>query len=899
MKTRAIALIITATLVFAVFPGVANAAATGHAHITSAAAVNPGPRDFSIQVTSENAPVNYVNIILPSDDAGISIDPAATINAPPGWTGQAMAVGFTEQITFTGGMLPAGAPLTFTFPTSVRRPVNADRSGPFIVELSSNGGVASRAAMVSQDCGFSSLSCTLTARVAILQVETTAPAAPAGVVDGTGTEHQEIVVETNVRNYALSPVSVTPTLRASAPLGTQSDEQIRPAGSQLVEPLALATFRHGVTLGTARTYGASGQGVPGDRGVSFVGGARVDSGGEAVANALTSSKSFVVERAPQIFLPSRSAVAPRVVRPGQAVTVTAPVEKDYTPGLTVSSGSLSFSSTTCPLAAPVTFGGGTVANNLLFNCAVESAAGEATHDANLVLHGVDANGATFTADKAPWYDDDDLPLRMTIDGLAPIVKLSLLPPLDGDGNPQTAVKKGDTLRVLGEIDDDRVTIDSVRISDGAGNSIPVTVTPVKANVQGSNRMTRFTGAVIIPFELAAAKLTAVARATDNAGNQGAGVATVQLDNVKPRITFAQTLSTTDLQALRDEQEAEPTAVRVDFTEAGRVKGGCNPEQWRVDGAQAVAAVVYPSGLPCQKNGADPDGSNGRVLLLTVPMERSDRPTITYKPTPLDRASDGAGNTADQRTIRALAGITPAAPELISMFRATGTAATGADCAPAEGRCEEAYYDTKDETYHTRFSGTDLLATVSRAAPGYRLEVLDATGLVLTSTSVSANTASIRIPLPSTDGEYVRQLRFVNNNLIGKVLDLRIVVDRRAPALAPLATVTDAKAAQRVTVSFSEPVVGGINASQNWKFFDRTSSGATRAYSPDFVDQDYDPVYRRSEPMSRHLTGTTGQYGTFAGVGYLFNPAVTGNARHTDRAGNLLPDNGGPTALVAP
>lgn len=895
MKTRAIALIITTTLVFAVFPGVANAAATGHAHITSPAAVNPGSREFSIQVTAENAPVNYVNIILPSDDAGISIDPGASINAPPGWTGRAMALGFTEQVTFTTtGMLPAGSALTFTFPTRVARPMNADRSGPFIVELSSNGGAASRAAMVSADC----VGCTLTARVAILHVETTVPAAPAGVVDGTGTEHQGIVVDTAVRNYALAPVSVTPTLKAGSALGMVADEQIQPAGSQLVEPMALATFRHAVTLGTAKTYNAAGQSLRGNRNVTFTGGADVRDGDTSRAKALESKSAFVVQRAPEVSLPSRSAVKPTVVRPATAVTITAPVEKSFSPGLTITSGTLSFSNTACPLTAPVTFGADTVSDNFLFNCAIEAATGDATHNANLVLSGVDANGAAFTAEEAPWSDDGGSALRITIDGLAPLVKLSLHPPLDGDANPQTAVKKGDTLRVVGEIDDDRVTIDYVRFSAGSGTAFDVPVTPVKANVQGSNRMTRFTGAAIIPFELAAGTVTAVARATDHAGNQGSGVARVKLDNVKPRITFAQTIATTDLQSLR-EQDVQPTSVRIDFTDTDRVKGGCNPEQWRVDGAQAVAKVVYPNGLPCRKNTADPDGSNGRVLLLTVPMERSDRPTITYKPTVLDRAADGAGNTADQRTIRALAGIKPAIPELLSLYRATGAAATGADCAPERGVCEEAYYDAKDETYHTRFTGNDLLATVSRAAPGYRLQVLDGAGLLLTSVAVTANTASVRIPLPTTDGESVRQLRFLNNGVVGNVLTLRIVVDRKAPALAPTVTVTDAKAAQRVKTSFTEPVVGGINAAQNWKFFDRTSGGATRAYSPDLADQDYDPVYQRFEPMYRILTGTTGQYGTFLGVGYLFNPSVTGNQRHTDRAGNPLPDNGGPVALATP
>lgn len=843
MNRRAISVLIAAVLAFSLIPAVAFASAPGTARLTLGGSVLPGTAAYAIEVSSSLMTINAVRIDLPAGEAGVRNN-AAAITPPTGWTAtkRSTTTG-AESIFFRGGSIPAGGKATFSFPASVDRPLDRDVAGDFIVALSGDNGATSQKATLPATGG------SLKTTVKVLSVETIAPTAPAGVTDGTATNGQNITYTTSIKNHAQLPLVTTPTLTVRQGNSSTNDSVGTPTpASTSIASGGTSSFSFPVKLATGTST----------RNLTFTGGGSATDG---AAQAISKSSALASQLAPSLDL---SGLAPQLVRPGSNVTFTLTGAKEGVPALTLSGGSLSFADSTATMQS-ATFGEGDQEGPLSFSGTVRGA--DAEHDVQYSLTGTDANGAAFS--QTGTLDD-----TITIDGLAPVVTLDVSLPLDGDGRPQEQAKTGDTITVSGTVDDNSAKLDFVELRPNVGPAISVPVTLARG---------RFTGQVKAPFEAAATSFTATGQATDAAGNTGAGGSSVNvIDNQAPLLVGpAVTVEQTDIPSLGNSSDV-PAIIQVQFTDNGDLKGGCDVKQYAV-AANAVNKVTYSDGSTCVPGAAGPAGQpdNFRLLFLTKPIKRDETPSVTYTPVAGDRAKDGAGNFAANKVIDTVSGIAPIIPELVDVFRNTTTATADSKCDPAAGRCEDAYYDSGDKAYYTRFGGTDTIARFSGARAGYTVEVLDQNDAIIAAAPVSSFTSDVRIPLGVTDGSYVRKLRLVNSaGIKGGSLAFTVALDQVAPVISSVGTATSGPTGTTATANFSEKIVKGTDFSFDWNVVELLANGSRRYYSPDKVS---------GSGASRTATFTPQDLSKFETLKYDFQEDG-GGSRYEDRAGNLMADN---------
>ena len=869
----------------------AQASAPGWARLTSGVTVTPGDaKPYGIRVESRETTINLVAINVPNY---IGLD-VATLAAPEGWTGKIQDIGGMERLIFSGGSIPEGGTADFGFGVNVAPPADAtERSAAFDVQLSSDSGRSFETAMVGSSNPFAGGTLTTTIKfLEVIDVQLVSPTV-AGAADGTGTEGQTVWVQTTTQNFASIPVVVDPGLTFSGGADyPPKDKLITDPDTLDIAGNGTSTAVFEVELGAAEKIEnrnrPNQQTVRADRPVNFVGTAAEKLSG---STALPGRLAYEVQRRAEIILDGDT-FQPTVVAPGPR-EFAADAGRTGTPDVTINGGSISFADTVAQLQTGTSMAAGSNPQTLTF--AGQVAGSDGDHQVSALFDLTDSNGFDYLWANNPVQATDifgqKVPLEVTIDAIAPTITADISLPNDGDGRPQEAAKDGDSITVSGTIDDTSATIDRVRL---VANGVTIAETDtVNRSLDKTSYSVTFDG---VNFGLNLGTFSAIANATDPAGNVGLGVSgTFDFDNVVPFLESARTLGTLDAsQGLDGLNGTSAGEILVHFFDNATVKGGCNPNEYTVDGQSIVREVQYSDGTPCFPGEAGPD--NDRILVLSVPIDRDSNPSITYTPINGDRLKDGAGNFAPQDTVTAVSGILPPMPDLVDVYRNTSGTTTPEEC--LDGACEDAYND--EGMYWTRFAGDDTVVCVSGARPGYQIQVVDGSDNPLTvAQPTSGSPDCIHVPIDTAETAYDRGIRFVNSAGAGESLQLTIALDQTLPGFAEVVRNAD----DQVEVTFNEKLVEGDNYAVDWLVYEQLATGGQIFYSPDSVrtpevvqpgtNGATVPDYTR-----RTLTVDWRNWGDWAGVGYEFTSGDYGGTQYGDRAGNKLPNTGGavpPTA----
>lgn len=859
----------------------ALASAEGFARLTAGAEVLPG--DFTYKVEIEA--VDETNLVVVSMPAGIgvTVDSGATLtdDSDLGFTGRVQSVGSLQRVIFSDGVLPAGEEMNLLIPTTVATPMSvSETSGRFDVQLSSDSGRSFSTAQEGQSDGGGTLQ-TIIRFLEITSVIDEAGDTPLGAQDGSGTEGQAIDVEATVKNYLATPVSVDVALGAvsgdSENYGT--DETISPEQRISVGGNGTASAVFDVTLGAA----VNNSGSASDRPVKFT----------AQATEVIAKQTAVRNDALnyEVQIQSRLAVTgssfdPRAVAPGPA-TFTFDAAHSGTPAFDITGASINFADTTAMLAAdsPASFAP-EEGKTLSFTGQVAGADGD--FPVQLVYSALDENGYSYTVPHGTLQEPSGgllggtQDVLVTIDALAPILDAVIELPDDSEGMQQTEAKNGDTITVEGTIDDDTATLDPVQLY---ANGVKIAEAPAQRGTFDSSTFTATFEDV--QFPLANGSFTALASATDPAGNLGqASSEAEEYDNILPVLISARTESTSDsatsaLEALL----GDAARISVRFSENNLIIGGCNPNEWTVDGQQTVKEVRFTDGSRCTPGAAGPD--NERILVLSTAYDREATPSITYSPgAAAGSVKDGAGNFALENTVTAVTGILPPVPDLVTIYRDTAGAMSPDQCLAEDGPCEEAFFD--EDAYWTRFDGNDTVACVAGARAGYRIEVTDGDGnaFTLTRKSTTGSPSCIRVPVNGDDGIKARGVRFINSAGAGPEVLFNMALDTVKPTIDGVTRNGD-----QVTVDFDDKLVEGEDFAIDWLVYEQLDNGDPVFYSPDSVTAPGEG--ENIDYTARVLTVDFREYGDFAGIGYEFQSGDFNGERYADRAGNLFDDNVGP------
>ncbi len=864
----------------------AAASASGWARLVAGVNVLPGTAQYAVQVETQATAVNTVVVAVP---AGIGITATDAIGVTVaggdgtdlGFTGTVQTVGSFQRVIFTapeGVSIPANSNAVLRFNADVTPPTAAtERSGTFKVSLSSNGGNSFETATTgARDPRTSG---TLTTTIKFLEVVKVDVVGPTGVVDMTGTEGQRINVRTTLKNYAQIPVRVSAGLGASSPRGFTANERISdPVDVELLGG-GQGTANFTVDLGTA----VNNDGDAADRTVTFSGSIT-----EAVTGATgfgASTDKFTVQILGRISFDGAT-FDPRIVSPG-AATFVVDAEHSGTPSFDVALGAadVSFADTKATNQQAYSFAKDADAQTLSFTGQVKGA--DADYPVTATYMATDENGysymQTIGLTESGFFGPS--PVEVTIDALAPDITTVVNLPSDADGRAQEAAKDGDSITVNGTIDDDNAVINEVRlVANGQ-------VVAVKRTEQISRRPLDDTYSVTfsgeeVKFPGGIGQFVAATVAVDRAGNLGVAFSgATDFDNVVPRLTFARVESTIDVnQSLLGQVGREAGVISVRFQENALIRGGCNPNQYSIDGQNVVREVRMSDNSPCLSGAASDD--NWRLLILSVPVERESTPLVRYSPIPGDRVGDFAGNLAPEDTVTAVSGIVPVAPDLLDVYRNTANK-TPEECQADAKACEDAYQQGSGSSavYWTRFAGgDDTVVCVAGARPGYSVEVTDKDGntIVGTSQPITDTTPCVRVPIGSNDTTYVRGIRFRNSAGAGEVLYLNIALDTVLPKLTNVV-----RDGNRITVSFNDVLVEGNNSSLNWLVYERLADGSRVAGPPNSVSNGGDAF--TTDRTKRVLTGSFEENGEYIGVGYVFFSGT----RYGDRGGNKLANAPGP------
>lgn len=859
----------------------AFASAEGFARLSAGAEVLPGAFDYKVEVEAVDE-TNLVVVSLPAG-IGVSVQDGATLtdDSDLGFTGRVQGVGSLQRVIFSGGVLPAGQEMNLVIPTNISAPATVNEtSGRFDVQLSSDSGRTFSTAQEGQSEGTGTLQ-TIIRFLEIVSVIDEAGDTPVGAQDGSGTEGQAIDVQTTVKNYLATPIQVDIALDAVSPdtdnYGT--DETISPEQRVTLGGGGTGTALFDVTLGAA----VNNAGNASDRPVRFVAEAtEVIAGQTALRNDRLDYEVQIQSR----LAVTGSSFAPRAVAPGPA-TFTVDAAHSGTPSFEITGASINFADTTALIAgdSPSSFASGD-SKTLSFTGQVQGEDGD--FPVQLVYQALDENGYDYLVPHGTLQEPTGgllggtQDVLVTIDALAPILDAVIQLPDDSEGMQQTEAKNGDTITVEGTIDDGSATLEPVELY---ANGIKIAEAPAQ---RGTFDASTFTATFEdVQFPLANGSFTALASATDPAGNLGqASSDAEEYDNIIPVLISARTESTSEgatapLEALL----GDSARISVRFAENNLIIGGCNPNEWTVDGQQTVKEVRFTDGTRCTPGAAGPD--NERILVLSSAYDREATPSITYTPGSVaGSVKDGAGNFALENTVTAVTGILPPVPDLVTIYRDTSGAVSPDQCLEADGPCEEAYFD--EDAYWTRFDGNDTVACVAGARAGYSVEVTDGEGnaFALTRKSATGSPSCIRVPVNGDDGVKARGVRFINSAGAGPEVLFNMALDTVKPTID---TVT--RSGDQVSVSFDDKLVEGEDFAIDWLIYERLQSNDLVFYSPDSVTAPGEG--ENIDYSTRVLTVDFREYGEFAGAGYEFQSGDFNGVRYADRAGNVFDDNPGP------
>lgn len=733
------------------------------ANLTAASQnVLPGAaRPFSVKVSNGTAgePVDYVSVALPASAAGISVSDTA-VSAPAGWTVQVVDTASVQALKFktAGAGIARGASLDFAFPAEVAAPAGGDRSGAFVVGISSDDGKT-----VSDAPG------SLSTTVRVLEVTSQRAVAPAGVTDQSATAGQSITYDVTVRNHASAGLTVTPQLTSGGP------DTITPAPAATLASGASHTFGFPVTLGTTS-------------GTRTMTGSATSTGAQAVS----ATGSLAVQTRALIAL-AKASFSPQHVQSAAPIGYTFRVQANKTgdPALSLSSCTLSFANTTTGLTGgPLSFAEGIASQELTFVTTSVTGA-EGVYDATVTCTGMDANNKPesyiVTLDKV-----------VSIDNTLPVVTVNAL----GIPSGQDALKNGDAITIKGTAEA-AGALDFVQLRTDRGQVI--------ACANPSRSADSFSCSVpagSVTFEPGTTAVHAEAQVTDKAGNIGAGSGPdVVVDLSKPALHFAET-GVGD--GLGDQ-------VRVQFDESpqGRViRGGCAADHWTVKG-HTVLEVRYSDGSVCLPGQSGPAGApdNYRLLMLADSVDTDETPDVAYRPSTLssDNVRDGAGHLADPVTITAVTGIVPGLPDIMAVTRTDQT--TGVrESSTVDG----AGTLNGTVTYWTNQSGSDLEVTFAGSKAGYQVQVVDGAGVAITAPRlVSGTTGTVAIPIGATDARVVRGIQLINAKGAGRIAYFDVVLDRVAPAIENAVTSKTVIGETKVDIKFTDVLTAGRDFASDW------------------------------------------------------------------------------------
>ncbi len=864
----------------------AFASTEGFARLQAGAQVLPGDFTYTVEVEAAGGvgatDANLIVVTMPAG-IGVSVTPGADLSAPGGFTGRVQEIGPLQRIIYSGGLLESGSEIDIDIPTSIAAPTQpSETAGNFDVQMSSDAGRTFATAQAGQSDGGGTLR-TVIRFLEIELVDTVAPT-PLGAQDGSGTEGQDIDVQAVVRNYLPTGVSVDLSLNAASGDSDNFPVNETVEGTQriLVPGNGTAGATFDVELGAAR----NNDGNAADRPVNFNASAvEVTFGGTSLS---TDNLPYEVQIQSRLAV-TGSTFAPRAVAPGPR-TFTVDAAHSGTPAFTIDGASINFADTTALLdgESPDTFAAGDT-KTISFTGQVEGDDGD--FPVEFLYSATDENGYSYMINFGRFTEPTGNPLSprrdvlVTIDALAPILELEIDLPNDSEGRQQDEAKNGDTITVTGTVDDTSATLGDVAL---VANGVRIAeATPTRSTLDPGSFSATFDD---VAFPLAAGSFTALGTAEDDAGNVGEAVADTELyDNIVPLLISARTESTSDSPtAALDALISDAARISVRFSENNLIIGGCNPNQWSIDGQQTVKEVRFTNGQRCTPGVIGPD--NERILVLTNAYDREATPSVTYTPGSTGgNVKDGAGNFALENTVTAVTGIVPALPDLVDVYRDTGDALSPDQCLEEDGPCEDAYFDEGDtDAYWTRFDGDDTVVCVAGARSGYQVEVTDGNGNALLGTrkSTTGSPGCIRVPLGGSDAIYERGVRFINSAGVGPAVKFLIALDTVVPTID---TVT--RAGDEVTVAFDDKLVAGEDFALDWLVYERLSSGDNVFYSPDSVNA---PGQGEDIDLTKRvLTVDFREYGEFAGIGYDYQSGDFGGARYADRAGNLFGDNVGP------
>lgn len=836
MIRKTTSVIAMAIMVVGLLPSMASAIDASGA-LTSARNILPGVgQTFAFSVTAPSggglfgiggstATANYVEAVLPPNLSNVA---CGTVPLP--WT---CRVRNDDVVILENGILPAGDTLEFDFTGDVSRPYDRDRRLGFDVNTSENFGQSMDD--VAGDFAF-------TTHALAIVADSLDVVAPVGATDLTATAGQVVDVAYRVRSYAQAPVSVTSALASES--GDFSAAGTVAAGGETTFTFAVPLRDIGSSLSDSETFTASVTGT----GIAALEELELDT---------------TIEHAQELSLDADSFNRP-IVRTNQPLTYDFAIDanRDFLPGITNLTGTLSFAGTSTALEN-ASLGRGQGSVRLTYAGTSVTAPANQSHDVLFTFDGTDDNGVA-------WHREYTLEDLISIDNLAPVVTVDL-----GGPAGQAQVKDGDTVTVTGTVDDGS-PLDYVELVDLSGTTYSVDV---------SQDGTDFSGSVALATDVDYTTLTAQAQAKDVAGNTGFAISvdSLDVDNVLPfvvdpaRVVPGSTAGTSD------------NVIEVQIQDNHDVAGGCNPLHWRVDQGFQVTEVRYSDGTGCETGSAGP-GDNLRYLVVFGQGDLD--PDNPYNVQYLsdsnalglgnDRLVDGAVNEAVDALVSTVSGIAPALPDLVEITRAGGeeTAVFAPD------QPGDIYAD--GDAYWTRFPGSDAVATIRNTRGGYFIQVLDASGQVLVTQSADGDNAPVAIPIGSDQGSYDRSIRLINGaGLVGPALAIRINLDTLEPEL--LSSVADYTAdpetgLNTVTVTFSEVLIGGANRSLDWLAHENNNvpgEDPLYNYRPDTVE---------GAGSTRVLNVALGGNGTYAGSSYAFDAASPADGtRYEDYAGNTVLD----------
>lgn len=850
MKKASALVALTVTSLAALVVGPAAAAAADAATVSMPTtnvlpntSTDTAPQQFAFTVTDPTptlSPVTMVQIFYPTH-AGIVLPSSPSITAPTNWTAtpQSSPDGTTQWVTFRAstpvlGLLPT-QPTTFTVPATVNEPASGSVSDSWVVQDSRDGGKTLLPTTPSQ----------FTTTVNTLQfVGTFAPTAPAGVTDGTGTAGEAITYGVSVRNYAAHAATVAPTVTSNS-----NDHVTQPAGTTIPGDGGTGAVTIPITLGSAGTS-------------TFVASLPNSSG------PLTSA--FTVQQPADLVLamlgPSRVGAGAHDLTVSSTKTGSQVLHID---GASLSAGPIASTASAVPAFAA---GNQTTPQNFTFPTVINSSTPDSSYPALVTAQVTDDNGYQYTVTHAPTNG-------VIVDTSAPTVNpptISL--PTDANGVRQAATKNGDTLTIAGVVGP---------VTDLDTSSLHVTITP---NDGTAARPVTSCGAGLTPaanntytysctfsgsWSSSATSLVSNVQVSDTAGNVSTvsgNSPAVLIDNKAPTAGPQATLTSS-------------VNLQFPFVDAGGdstgFTGGCDPNDYVLNGAPA-GAVASVGGGACA-SGISGRSVGFRVLTLRTPLNPdTTSSTITYSPSSVSRSPlvDGAGNAAAAITLKVVSTVKPATPTLSAVTRPNASGAVEPAVSDADG-------------YWGNTAGANAFqVTLNNAKQYYTVFVYDTDGNVLHSESVTespsasssatgdnsvSHTVSIPIAAGSPDGAYTRVIKFQSPNWqYSPPLTLTFNLDRTAPTF--IASPIDNGSA---SVTFSEPIVGGTDAADDWFVSYVQADGTPKTVNVDSVST--------TSNTGRVVRFTLPGGATYSAVYYRLDP-TSSDLRYQDRAGNLMGDN---------